>query len=330
MTLILGAHEVEQLSEMPALIDAVEKGVREEAAGQVVLPPRLNLPIGKGGFFRVMPTVMNGSGLAGFKVFHNIPGIGVRYLIAVYELGKGELLALMDAHYLTAARTGAATGVATKYMANPDASTVGVIGSGLEARTNLYAVCAVRKIKRIWAYSPNPERRKRYAERMHSELGLEASASDSPEEAVRNAEIVIVATNTMGRSESIAYRGAWMRPGQHVNAIGSTAPQLREIDSDTWVNAGRVVVDAAAQIPDESGDAMAAIKDGKYPRDRIIEMKDVIGGKVPGRASKDEITLFKSVGTGIQDVSAGYVVYQGAVKKKLGRDVGAFLDLKTF
>ena len=127
--LLLNAREVERLADMPRLVAAVEAGVREQAAGQVVLPPRLNLPNGRG-FFRMMPTVMNGSGIMGFKAFHGSVQDGVRYFIAIYEQASGVLLAMMDAHYLTAARTGATTGVATRFMARPDARRVAVIGSG--------------------------------------------------------------------------------------------------------------------------------------------------------------------------------------------------------
>ena len=122
--LLLNAREVERLADMPRLVTAVEAGVREQAAGQVVLPPRLNLPNGRG-FFRLMPTVMNGSGIMGFKAFHGSVQDGVRYFIAIYEQASGMLLAMMDAHYLTAARTGATTGVATRFMANHDAAARG-------------------------------------------------------------------------------------------------------------------------------------------------------------------------------------------------------------
>jgi len=152
--LLLNAREVERLADMRRLVEAVEAGVREQATGRVAMPPRLNLPNGRG-FFRLMPAVMNSSGIMGFKAFHGSVQDGVRYLIAIYEQASGMLLEMMDAHYLTAARTGATTGVATKYMANPDIRRVAVIGSGLEARTNLLGVCAVREVERVTVFSPN-------------------------------------------------------------------------------------------------------------------------------------------------------------------------------
>ncbi len=330
MTILLDANDVEQLAPMPRLVAAVERGVLEEAQGTVVMPPRMNLTMRNGGFFRVMPALIHKSGVMGYKVFHGAIEWGVRYLIVNYSQENGELLAMMDAHYLTAARTGAATGVATKYMARTDTPHVAVIGSGLEARTNLLGVAAVRKIKRITVYSPNPERRAAFAKRMAAELDIEAKATDTPEACVRGADVVVVATNTTGRAASIAYQGKWSEPGMHINAIGSTMLRLREIDPDTFGNSGRIVVDSRHQVENESGDVVAAIKENKFPPDRVFEMKDVIGGSVSGRADDREITLFKSVGTAIQDVMAGFVVYEEAVRTGRGRDVGELLSLKQF
>ncbi|MCL6508299.1 MAG: ornithine cyclodeaminase family protein [Bryobacteraceae bacterium] len=329
MTLILNAQDVEPLCNMRVLIDAIERGLQEEASGHAVVPPRLNLPTANG-FFRVMPAVMNASGLMVYKVFHGSMRGGVRYLIAVYAQEWERLLALMDAHYLTAARTGATTGVATKVLATPGAKTVAVIGSGLEARTNLQAVCAVRAVERVAVFSPNPERRARFAARMSAELGVEVRAVASPEQCVRGAEIVVVTTNSFGRPDPIAYRGAWMEPGVLVDAIGSTSTFLREIDTDTFQRAESIVVDSKVQVEEESGDVKAALNEGKYDRAKVRELKEVLAGKAQGRTRVQQMVLFKSVGTAVQDVMAGFAVYEEAVRQGRGQDIGEFLDLKTF
>ncbi|MBF6568657.1 MAG: ornithine cyclodeaminase family protein [Candidatus Binataceae bacterium] len=330
MTILLDANEVEHLASMPRLVEAVERGVLEEANSTVVLPARMNLNMRDGGFFRVMPALIHGRGVMGYKVFHGSIETGVRYLIVIYSQESGELLAIMDAHYLTAARTGATTGVATKYMARKDTPHVAVIGSGLEARTNLLGVMAVRTVKRVTVYSPNPQRRKAFARRMAEELGIEIIPMDSPEAAVRDADIVVVGTNTTGRAATIAYQGAWSQAGMHINSIGSTMLRLREIDPDTFGNAGRIVVDSLHQVREESGDVVAAIKENKFPAERVFELKDIVGGKVAGRGEDREITLFKSVGTAIQDVMAGFAVYEEAVRQGRGRDVGELLSVKQF
>jgi ornithine cyclodeaminase/alanine dehydrogenase len=329
VTLILNAHDVEPLCDMPSMIDIIERGLREEALGHAVVPPRMNLQSG-GGFFRVMPAVMNDSGLMGYKVFHGSMKAGVRYLIVIYAQEGERLLALMDAHYLTAARTGATTGIATKLLANPEAKTVAVIGSGLEARTNLQAVCAVRPVERVAVFSPNHERRAKFAARMGPELGVDIRAVDNPEACVRGAEVVIVATNSFGRPDPIAYRGAWMEPGVLVDAIGSTSTFLREIDTDTFQRAEWIVVDSKVQIEEESGDAKAAISEGKYDRSKIADLKEVLVGKERGRSSTQQMVLFKSVGTAVQDVMAGFAVYEEAVRQGRGQDIGEFLELKMF
>jgi alanine dehydrogenase len=328
--LLLNAREVERLADMPRLVAAVEAGAREQAAGQVVLPQRLNLPNGRG-FFRLMPTVMNGSGIMGFKAFHGSVQDGVRYFIAIYEQSSGLLLAMMDAHYLTAARTGATTGVATKFMANRDARRVAVIGSGLEARTNLLGVCAVRQIERATVFSPRREHRIAFAERMSQELKIEVKASDSPEGCTEGADIAVVATNTTGKGDGIAFRGAWARAGMHVNAIGSTMPKLREIDSETFARADRIVIDCELrQIEEESGDVIDARAKGTYDRGKVVGLEEVVAGRTSGRDGGDQITLFKSVGTAVQDVASGYAVYQEARRRGIGSEVPDFLELKTF
>lgn len=329
MTLLLTNRDVERASDVAAQIDVIEAGLREEANGTVDLPPRLNLTTTTG-FFRVMPAVMRDSGLMGYKVFHGSVQHGVRYLIAIYDERDGRLLALMDAAYLTAARTGATTGVATRYLAPPTAATVGVIGSGLEATTNLEAVCAVRPIREGKVFSPTPANRARFAARMSDRLGIRLEPVATPEQAVADADVIVVATNTTGVGDLIAYRGQWMTAGQHVNSIGSTGLQLREIDPETFARADRIVTDSRIQLEAESGDLHAARQADTYDRAKVVELKDVVAGHVQGRTATDEITLFKSVGTAIQDVAAGFAVYQEAVRQGLGQDVGEFLELKTF
>lgn len=329
MTLILTNSDVERASDIAAQIDVIEAGLREEANGTVDLPPRLNLATTTG-FFRVMPAVMRDSGLMGYKVFHGSVQHGVRYLIAIYDEKEGRLLALMDAAYLTAARTGATTGVATKYLALQNAATVGVIGSGLEATTNLEAVCAVRPIQSGKVFSPTPANCERFAARMSDRLGIRLEAVATPEQAVADVDVVVVATNTTGVGDLIAYRGRWMTAGQHVNSIGSTGLQLREIDPETFARADCIVTDSRMQLEAESGDLHAARQAGTYDRSKVTELKQVVAGRTPGRTEPDETTLFKSVGTAIQDVAAGFAVYQEAVRQGFGQDAGDFLELKTF
>jgi len=329
MPLILGPDDVKRATDMGRMIDVIEAGIREQAAGRVVLPLRQNLATSNG-FFRVMPCVMRDGGRMGIKIFNGSVEHGVRYIILIYDERSGELLALMDAAYLTAARTGATTGIATRYQARADAASVGIIGSGLEARTNLEAVCAVRKITRAKVFSPNPDRRARYATEMSARLGVSIKAVDTPQAAVKDTDIVVVATNTTGKTDLIAYYGQWMERGQHVNSIGATGGQLREIDPQCFARAARIQVDSLAQVREESGDSTAAIAAGTWTEAKFVELPSVVGGQVLAREDENQITLFKSVGTGVQDVMAGFAVYEQAMKLKLGTQVATFLEHKLF
>ena len=325
MTLLIGYDEVVANCDMAALIATIEDGLRQEAAGELAMPPRQNIPM-KYGLLRVMPVAMNGSGLFGWKIFHTST-TGARYLVAVYEQEGGELLALVDGDYLTAARTGATAGVAAKYMAREDAKVVGVIGAGVEARTNFAAIAAVRDVERALVFSPREARREALAEEIRSRYGIEAEAVDRPEAAVADVDIAVVATNTMNAPDPIAYRGQWAKPGLHISSIGATMPILRELDAHTFARADRVVVDAPAQMEDECGDVIAALEEGVYGEP--LALSAVVAGETVGREDPDQITLFKSVGTAMQDVVAALAVYETMRSRGEGESFD-LLHLKAF
>ncbi|MGE3772968.1 MAG: ornithine cyclodeaminase family protein [Gammaproteobacteria bacterium] len=329
MPLILDPAAVKAATDMRCMIDFIDEGLREQAQGHVAVPPRMNLETSNG-FFRVMPAVMRRRGLMGFKIFNGSVQHGVRYLVGLYDEKSGELLALMDAAWLTGARTGATTGVATRYQAREDSQRVGVIGSGLEARTNLEAVCAVRPIRTARVFSPTAANRERFAQEMSVKLDIEIEAVTGPERAVRGADIVVIATNTTKQDNAFAYRGEWMERGQHVNSIGSTGGKLREIDPATFANAELVVVDSLHQVEEECGDVLETIARGLWRREKISELTALVTRTVPGRRREDEITLFKSVGTGLQDVVAAFAVYEQARRLGLGHEVADFLEHKHF
>jgi alanine dehydrogenase len=326
MTLLLTAEEVRDAVDMPRLIDALDAGLRSEAAGEVDTVPRINLA-SSGGFFRVMPAVVGALDVMGLKVFNGSTNDGVRYLVALYRASSGELLSLMDASYLTAARTGATTGLATRAIAGDSGfDEVGVIGSGLEARTNLEAVCAVLDVKRARVFSPNPGRRQGFAEEMSASLGLEVVAVDSAEEAA-DAPVVIVATNTGLDTNVVALQGAWLRANAHVNSIGSTMPGLRELDSATFARADAIVVDTD-HIRAESGDVLAAIAAGDWADAKVRLLPEVVAAG-DGVRNGHGVSLFKSVGTATQDVVAAHAVYEVALAAGAGKEA-TFVEPKFF
>jgi ornithine cyclodeaminase/alanine dehydrogenase-like protein (mu-crystallin family) len=328
VTLILSDKDVRGIADMPALVDAIEHGLRAEAAGpRAILPERMNLALGTT-LFRLMPAILPSAGVLGLKFFYGSLEEGVRYSVVVCAIDGGEVIALVDAAYLTALRTGATSGVATRHLARPDARTVGLIGSGLEAETNLAAVCAVRPIDTVRVYSRNPARRADFARRMSGRLAVTIEPAGTPQEAVAGADVVVAATNT-GRGGDVAFRGEWLTAGQHVVSIGSTAPFLREIDENSFLRPDMVVFDAApAQVGGESGDVMAVL--ARRPDwSPSGTLGDVLAGRL-ARTSPRQITLFKSVGTAAQDLIAALAVHRVASTRGAGLIVPDLTEPKPF
>lgn len=312
---------------MARLVDAIEAALREEHDGLVTMPPRVNVS-GDGTVLRMMPAHLARSDLMGYKSFHGSMSTGVRYLIVLMRASDGEILAMIDAAHLTGLRTGATSAVATRYLAAGEAKDVAVIGSGLEADTNLAGVAAVRNVQRVRVFSPNPQRREAFAERAGESLGVDATAASSAREAVDGADIVIVATNT-GMHGPVAYHGDWIEAGQYIVSVGATSPFLRELDDACFERPEHVVFDATpAQVFEESGDLMAV---SDVCRSRLAAARVLPGIVADGfDRAPGSVTLFKSVGTAAQDIAAAKVVYDTAVERGLGRDIGVLAEAKQF
>jgi ornithine cyclodeaminase/alanine dehydrogenase-like protein (mu-crystallin family) len=329
LTLLISDDEVRELCVVGDMVDALDRALSQEAKGPgAILPERINIGYGDV-FFRVMPVLLPEAGLMGLKFFHGSLAKGVRYLVAVCALDAGEVIGLVDAMYLTAARTGATSGVATRWLSRSDSHSVGVIGSGLEAETNLLGVCAVRNITDVKVFSRSPRRREQFADRMRDTLGIHVQACTSAEEAAGGTDIVVVATNT-GPQGGVAYRGAWLEPGQHVVSIGSTTPGLREIDPQTFLGADVVVFDAAlAQISHESGD-VAAVLERSPDWNESVSLDEILSGSAPGRSDPGQITLFKSVGTAAQDLIGADHILREASLRGTGTQVADVATPKVF
>lgn len=255
---------------------------------------------------------------AGLKTYLSVPGAGpTQMVVLVFDISSPEPVAMIAANALGQIRTGAASGVATRYMARGDAKTAGVIGSGYQARTQLAALCAVRPIQHCWVYSRTPERREEFAREMANELGIEVLAVNSAEAAVRDASVVSVITN----AQDPVVDGAAFAPGSHINAAGSNSRSRRELDETTVSRSSRVVVDDLPQAMIESGDLIWAAEHGVFQWDQACELGEVVTGKVEGRPNTKAITLFESQGIGTEDVAAGMYVYRRAVEEEVGQEV---------
>jgi ornithine cyclodeaminase/alanine dehydrogenase len=298
-------------------VDAMEGAFREQAEGKVIQPHRLNLKAGKG-WLRVGPAVLEGSGYMGFKAMNLAPGHGVRYQVHLYRIADGELLAIMDALHLTTLRTGATSAVATRHLAGGAATTIGVIGSGIEARAQLEAMHALGLARSARVYSPTQANREQFATDYSRSLGIEVLPVSRAREAVSGCGLVVAAV----KSTETALLGEWLEPGTHVNSVGTARPEQREIDAATFQRSAVIVVDTREGVFGEAGDAIAA-KDVVSP-EQVYELAELVTGRAPSRSDKKQITLFKSVGSAHQDVAIAARIFERAREKNLGSEIHGF------
>ncbi len=321
MTLLIRHEDVLASVDMTTAIAAMEDVLREEGEGHVTLPPRTNMKAGKG-WLRVGPVALEQSGWAGFKAMNLVPGVGLRYQVHLYRIETGEIAAIMDAQHLTTLRTGATSAVATRRLARSGPAVVSLLGSGVEARAQLEAMQHLGIVRSARIYSPTAANRERLAEEFRREYGMEVAAVGSAEEAVVGSDIVLAAV----KSKEPVLNGAWLRPGMHVNSVGTARRDQREIDVETFTRSAVVVVDTREGVFGEAGDAAVARE--HVPPEMVYEVAELVVGKAPSRRNDDEITLFKSVGTSVQDIGLARVIYERAVERGLGTDLGSFPYLK--
>ena len=252
------------------------------------------------------------------------PGLGVMGLKAYAGGGfhvhlssseTGELLAIIEAGQLGRLRTGAASGVATRLLSREDSATLGMIGTGSQALPQAEAVVRVRPISRVVVYSRDPERRRAFASRAASALGVDVEAADSAEECVGQADVLSVVTN----SAEPVVRGEWLRPGVHVNAAGANSWTRRELDDEVVRRADAIVVDDLAQARTECADLMHAVETGAARWERVSPLSDALAGRSPGRQSPGDVTLFESQGVALEDIALGLRAYRLAEQQGIGR-----------
>lgn len=311
MPLFLREADVTALLSMEEAIAALEEAFRAQAAGQAANQPRRRVRW-PGGALHVMAAGGPGLGYVGLKAYTTVGG-RARFVVLLFEAESGELAAAMEADALGRLRTGAATGLATRFLARPDARVVGLYGSGHQAETQLRGVRAVRPLEEVRVYSPTPAHREAFARRMAEGLGLPVRAVDRPEAAAEGADILITITN----AREPVLRGAWLRPGVHVNAVGSNALIRRELDLEAVLRADLVVIDDRDQGKIEAGDLLEPVERGLLQWSRVHELKEVVAGRV-GRGSPDQITLFKSLGIALEDVAVAARVYERALRQGAG------------
>ena len=316
MTLHISEAEVRQVLDMPRALGAVEEISRKQATEEVVVHPRRRFELIHGGFFHYMAAADYSAGFVAMKQYTYVRG-KLQFLVPLYEMATGDLLAVIEADYMGQLRTGAASGVATKYLARENSRIATIIGTGGQAKTQLEAVAAVRKLETARVYSRNAEKREKFCAEMSAKLGIPVTSSNSSGEAVRGADIVCTATTS---SHPVVF-GADLAPAVHINAIGANHANKRELDEEAVCRADFIVVDSIEQSRQEAGDLILAFKGNEICWTGVRKLCDVVAGKFIGRTSNAEVTLFKSNGIASWDLAAAMKVYAAAREKKLGREL---------
>jgi ornithine cyclodeaminase/alanine dehydrogenase-like protein (mu-crystallin family) len=319
MAIFLTEQEVTQLLTMEETLAAVEAVFKSQATGEATNEPRRRIHVGASSLQVMSGSVSNiGSfnGLFGLKAYTVTRG-GMRFHVSLYDAESGDLLAYLEADKLGQMRTGAASGVATKYLARRNAKTVGIFGTGWQASSQLEAVCAVRDIESVKVYSRSPANRERFCSELGAKLkGVELTAAGEPEDAAQ-ADIVI--TITTARDPVVA--GAWLEPGTHINVAGGNSILRREVDDEAIKRSSFIAVDSLDQARVEAGELVTPVEKGLLSWERVRELRQVVNGEISGRTGDADITLFKSLGIAIEDIAAASVVYRKAKEKKAGKEL---------
>jgi alanine dehydrogenase len=322
--LVLSEREVKDLIDAEELIQALEQAHIQYSTGKAVMPVRLVVPLPQiEGRITSMPGYLDRDKALGMKVvtfFQKNPKQDLSAILAtimLFSSETGKIIAIMDGSHITAVRTACASAMATKVMANPETPVLGILGAGVQARAHIQALSYVRQVKQIKVYSPSGTSAAHIKKDLETQIAAAIEISSTAEQAVRNSDLVV----TVSTAKEPIIKPEWLKPGAHINAVGSHRPDLREIDGATLSRA-RIVVDSREAIMAECGDILLALKENAITEKNIdAEIGEVLAGRKAGRSSTDEITLYKSVGIAIQDIAAANLVYQKALQQKIGTEV---------
>ncbi len=324
---ILSRGEVAQAVSMTEAIKTVKKAFIQLSSGKAEVPLRTQIPVEKQkGVTLFMPAYLAESDALGAKIVSVFPNNQkmrlptIHAVVIVVDAKTGRPEAFMDGTYLTALRTGAASGVATDLLARKDVRVAAIFGAGTQSRTQLEAICTVRPIEKVWVYDVVPSIARAYVREMKargSPIPADIFIAKSPEQAVIEADIICTATTSF----KPVFKDADLKPGVHINGIGSYTPEMQEIPARTVVRS-KVVVDSRQAALAEAGDLIISIKSGLISEEFIQgEIGEVATGKIPGRESEEELTFFKSVGLAVQDVAVAELVLRRSQELGLGLDV---------
>jgi len=312
MAIVLGAQALEGVLGMRDAIEMLEAMSRHEAQGRTLIAPRQTVAV-EGGWMRLMFAADYESGHMATKAFHMVRGVGVRYVVSLYRVRDGELLAVLDGRLITDMRTGAASGVAARFLKLPSSVGVGLLGSGHQSRMQLEALAATLHVTNASVYSPNTQHRHAFAQEMTRKLDIPVAAVASAEAAARGHAVVVVATNAIGAEPVLRRR--WLDECRLVCAVGSTRRESIEVDGATFGDAALVIVDSVLAA-EEAGDLQQAVASGALALERQVTLAQLVAQGKQGLAGG--YAVFKSVGTALQDLALAVRYYE-----VLGASAGA-------
>ena len=321
MTVMLDAAALDGVISMRDAIDLLEGMSRHEAAGRTAISPRLAAPF-DGGWMRMMFGADYESGYAATKAYHMVEGAGVRYVVSLYRLADGELLAVMDGRLITDLRTGAASGVVARRVPLQGPVTVGLLGAGHQSRMQLESLASVYRVESASVYSPTTANRERFAVEMSGKLGFPVKAESSAEAAARGHTVVVAATSS--RSSEPVLRGAWLEGCRLLCAVGSTRPQSVEVDVDCFRGATLIVVDSRRAV-EEAGDLQAAVRLSSAPDSKQAALASLVAGTALVPSGR---IVFKSVGSALQDLALATRYYE-RLGERAPASVATLARLKT-
>jgi ornithine cyclodeaminase/alanine dehydrogenase-like protein (mu-crystallin family) len=299
-------EQVREALSMAKAVELVEESFRRLDGGAAVNHPRRRVVLENSAVLHYMAAGDNRDGLLGAKIYVTNPGVGARFLVLLFDAERATLLATIDANALGQIRTGAASGVATRHMARQDAASLGLIGSGFQAETQLEGVATARPLRSVRVYSRSAEKRAAFAERMSRRLGLAIEPVETARQAVEGSDIVVTVTS----ARRPVLEGAWLPEGCHINAAGSNHARRREIDAAAIERCAVVAVDSLEQAKMEAGDLIGAAEEGRLDWQNVMELSAVVGGRAAGRRDSAEITLFESQGLAVEDLAVANHVYR--------------------
>lgn len=320
MAILLTAEDVHRATAVKGVLEALDSAHMDEHLGNTVITERFSLRF-ESGWMRLMAAALPTLGVFGYKEFHVVHG-ELRIQISLFDLESGELLACMDGNYLTVLRTSATAALAAARLA-PDASVVGIIGSGAEARMQATILAQLLEITQIRVHSPREDSRNSFARDLSPKLGIHIEPCSDGAAAAADADTIIVATNTGGRGP--AFFADWIPDYAHISSTGSTLPEERELDTAVWKYPELIVVDRI-QALEEAGDAIAAANAGTLDTKRVITLAQ-LWGRSPDCALPHR-TLYKSVGSPLQDIAVAACTYRNAKEQGLGTNIRDFLSTK--